>query len=118
MNAEIEEKKKYLLHWMYDFIADEDEEEPAYQKKDVEECDQILTAFINAVASSEHKADFSWISSQVERLVKTLNMLNEKHEQQLIETHQREDLCALISLVVQNAGHVCDDDITAQWREW
>lgn len=118
MNAEIEEKKKYLLHWMYDFIADEDEEEPAYQKKDVEECDQVLTAFINTVANSEHKADFSWISSQVERLVKILNMMNEKHEHQLLETHQREDFCALISLVITHAGHDYEEDITEQWREW
>lgn len=116
MNAQIEEKKKYLLHWMYDFIEDDDE--PAYQKQDVDECDQILTAFINSVAGSENKTDFSWISSQVERLVKTLNMLNEKHDHQLLETHQREDLCALIGLVITDAGHDYDEDLTEQWREW
>ncbi|SFG29431.1 hypothetical protein [Neptunomonas qingdaonensis] len=116
MNTEIEEKKKYLLHWMYDFIEDDDE--PAYQKKDVDECDQILTAFINAVDGSEHKSEFAWISSQVERLVKTLNILNEKHQHQLLETHQREDLCALISLVIAHAGHDYEEDLTEQWREW
>jgi len=116
MNSEIEEKKKYLLHWMYDFIEDEDE--PAYLKKDVDECDGILTSFINEVDGSESKVDFLWVSSKVESLVKTLNQLNEKHEHQLIETHQREDLCALILLVIQTAGHDCEDDITEQWREW
>lgn len=116
MNAEIEEKKKYLLHWMYDFIEDDDE--PAYLKKDVDECDEILTAFINDVADSAQKTDFSWISTQVERLVKTLNMINEKHEHQLLETHQREDFCALIRLVIKQAGHAFEDDLTEQWREW
>ena len=116
MNAEIEEKKKYLLHWMYDFIEDDDE--PAYQKKDVDECDQILTSFVNTVASSVQQDDLSWISSQVEGLVKTLNILNEKHEHQLLETHQREDLCALISLVIKQAGHDYNEDLTEQWREW
>jgi hypothetical protein len=116
MNAAIEEKKKYLLHWMYDFIEDDDE--PAYLAKDVDECDDILTAFINTIDSSEEKSNFSWISTQVERLVKTLNMINEKHENQLLETHQREDFCALISLVIQAAGHDYKDDLTEQWREW
>ncbi|WP_293268227.1 hypothetical protein [Neptunomonas sp.] len=116
MNAEIEEKKKYLLHWMYDFIEDDDE--PAYLKTDVDECDEILTAFINAIDSSEQKSDFSWVSNQVERLVKTLNLINEKHENQLLETHQQEDFCALVSLVIKHAGHDYEDDLTEQWREW
>ena len=115
MNAEIKDKKKYLLHWMYDFIEDDDE--PAYLKEHVEECDQILTSFINKVASNS-SSDFLWVSAQVESLVQKLNELNFKLDHQLIETDQREDICALIELVFQNEGHEYKEDITEAWREW
>lgn len=116
MTQEIQEKKKYLLHWMYDFI--EDDEEPAYLKKDVEEFDEILSSFIKEVAQSPHRSDLSWVYSMVEALVKYLNELNLKHAHQLIETHQREDICALIDLVVKHAGHQFQGDITENWRQW
>ncbi|WP_053980025.1 hypothetical protein [Marinagarivorans algicola] len=116
MTPEIAEKKKYLLHWMYDFILDD--EEPAYRKKDVDECDQLLTDFIHCVDTDENKKDFTWVASQVEALVKNLNELNEKLEYQLIETDQREDLCALVALVMQHAGHDYEGDITEIWRKW
>lgn len=116
MNSAIREKKKYLLHWMYDFIEDDDE--PAYLKVHVEECDELLTDFINTLASDPKHSDFSWVSSQIESLVKALNDLNLKLDHQLIETDQREDLCALIQLVTENAGHKWDEDITEKWRHW
>jgi hypothetical protein len=116
MTLQIEEKKKYLLHWMYDFIEGDDE--PAYFKADVEEFDQVTSAFIKEVNESSKHTDFSWISARVEALVKSLNELNMKHAHQLIETHQREDICALINLVIENAGHECTEDITQAWREW
>ena len=116
MNNEIEEKKQYLLHWMYDFIEDDDE--PAYLKKDVEEFDQIISLFIDDVSKSSHRSDFSWVLSQVEALVKKLNQLNLKHEHQLIEADQREDICALIDLVIKSAGHDGEGNVTEQWREW
>lgn len=118
MTPEIIEKKQYLLHWMLDFIADEDEDEPAYHKSDVDECDKIITAFIQTVESSQQKNDIVWLYHQVEILVKQLNTLNAKLEYQLIESHQREDLCALVALVVKQAGHDYDGDMTEQWREW
>lgn len=116
MSHEIQEKKKYLLHWMYDFIEDDDE--PAYLISDVKEFDKIISSFIDNVVESSHRSDFSWISATVESLVKKLNELNLKHKHQLIETHQREDICALIMLVIQDAGHECEEDITEEWREW
>jgi len=116
IKAKIEEKKKYLLHWMYDFIEDDDE--PAYRKEDVDECNEILTTFLNEAGSNPNRSNFSWLSTQVEILVKQLNDLNAKHEQQLIETDQRDDLCSLIRLVLEDAGHPYDVDITEEWREW
>ena len=116
MPQEIVEQKQYLLHWMYDFIEDDDE--PAYLKSDVEEFDQLISSFIKMVEQSRHRSDFCWVSSQVEALVTKLNELNLKHQHQLIETDHREDICALISLVIQKAGHACEADITEKWREW
>ncbi|KZY29120.1 MULTISPECIES: hypothetical protein [unclassified Oleiphilus] len=116
MNSTIKEKKDYLLHWMYDFI--EDDEEPAYLAQHVEECDQLITAFIHDVTSNHQNNDFSWVSTQIESLVKKLNDLNFKLDHQLIETDQREDICALIKLVVQSAGHEYSEDITERWRTW
>ena len=118
MTSKIEEKKKYLLHWMYDFIEDDDE--PAYQASDVEAFDQIISSFILTVltADSEQKQNFEWISGQIENLVRTLNTLNKKHDSVLIETDQREDICALIDLVIEATGHISVGDITKTWREW
>jgi len=116
MKSEILEKKTYLLHWMYDFIEDDDE--PAYLASDVLECDKVLTDFIDTVSGSSSHTDYAWVVSQVEAVVKELNVLNAKHAAQLIETDQREDICALIDLVMQNAGHKIEEDITEQWREW
>jgi len=116
MTTAIEDKKRYLLHWMYDFIEDDDE--PAYLADDVEECDQILSNFIAEVLNHEQNKDFSWLSSKVETLVKTLNHLNEKHANQLIESDQREDLCALITLILEHCGHRDKGDITEAWRTW
>ncbi|MCJ8340318.1 MAG: hypothetical protein MJK10_17780 [Pseudomonadales bacterium] len=116
MTSEILEKKEYLLHWMYDFIEDDDE--PAYLASDVLECDKVLTKFINTLSESATKSDYAWVVCQVEAVVKALNVLNAKHANQLIETDQREDICALIALVIQNAGHGVEQDITEQWREW
>jgi len=101
---------------MYDFIEDDDE--PAYTNGDVLACDQVLTAFINDVAASEERFNYSWVVAKVEGLVKSLNEMNLKHDNQLIETNQREDLCALIELVVLASGHAYKHDITEAWREW
>jgi len=116
MNSNILKKKAYLLHWMYDFIEDDDE--PAYQKEDVQECDDIVTAFIHNIDTSIQKSDYTWVLKQVETFVKTLNALNIKHENQLIETNQREDLCDLVELVVLHTGHPYKADITEPWRKW
>ncbi|CAM3684628.1 hypothetical protein [Rheinheimera salexigens] len=116
MIQKIEDKKQYLLHWMYDFIEDDDE--PAYLKSDVAEFDKIISLFIKEVGESSQRSDYSWVCAKIEALVLNLNELNRKHVHQLIEAHQREDICALISLVVQHAGHDYQDDITEQWREW
>ena len=119
MTPEIEEKKTYLLHWMYDFIEDiEEDDEPAYHKSDVEQCDQIVTAFINSVNESKESSDLSWLSSRIEQLVMQLNEINNTLDKQLIETNQREDLCALIELVISHCGHQPQGDITEKWRQW
>lgn len=116
MNSNIEETKKRLLYWMIDFILDDDD--PSYTKEDVAECDSIITNFISEVDNSSKKSDYSWVVSKVKTLVLLLNAFNEKHDYTIIETDQREDICALIALVIENAGHKINHDITEEWREW
>jgi hypothetical protein len=63
MNDKIETTKKDILHWMIEFIEDDDE--PPYRKSDVEECDSMLSDFIVAVARSEEKSNFQWWSQRL-----------------------------------------------------
>ena len=116
MKPEIKEKKTYLLHWMYDFIEDDDE--PAYLPQHVEECDQLLTCFINEVANNSKRSEFFWVSQQIEQLIKQLNELNFKLDHQLIESDQRDDICDLITLVVKDAGHAFNEDLSERLNIW
>lgn len=120
MNTEINALKQQtldsMLRYMEYFI--EDEETPPYTEADVEECNRLLTAFINDAETSTHKKDTDWITERVKTLVLALNEFNEAHDCSIIETDQREDLCALIDAVMQAAGHDVNEDITEEWREW
>jgi hypothetical protein len=116
MKSKIKEKKDYLLHWMYDFIEDDDE--PAYLPQHVEECDQLLTSFIDEVANNANKSDYSWLTSRIEQLIKQLNELNFKLDHQLIESDQRDDISDLLKLVVEDAGHHYKEDLSANLQVW
>ncbi len=106
MNTKIEDTKRHLLHWMIEYIKDD--ENPPYTKKDVAECDTILTKFISEVDASPKKADYKWVVSKVKELVLTLNSFNEKHDCSIIETDQREDICALMKYRKRGRAKVTD----------
>lgn len=116
MKPEIKEKKAYLLHWMYDFIEDDDE--PAYLPQHVAECDQLLSSFITDISGSAQKSDYSWICDQVKQLVAQLNTLNFKLDHQLIESDQRDDIRDLLKLVVEDAGHTFQEDLIDALQIW
>ena len=113
---QLEEQKKEILHWMYDFI--EGEEDSDYSKSDVLECDHLLTNFISDTMTSSNRYELDWISIQIKELVLKLNELNERCDECLIETDQREGICELIFTVMSKCGHSIDSDITEEWREW
>ena len=68
--------------------------------------------------SSEAKDNYQFILKRTKELVLKLNVLNEKCEYAIIETEQREDICELISMVINSTGHNLNEDITHEWREW
>lgn len=110
-----------VLASMYDYLIPEEDDEmegfvPSYDKKDVRACGEILAAFADALEQAKGNEDE--IMEQVKRVVLALNELNEKCEHELIETGQREDICAYIIAAVNAAGLNTEDDVTEEWREW
>ena len=116
MSSTIEAKKDHILYWMMEYIRDSDN--PPYKDYDVHECGAILDNFIELVSGSSSNSDFEWVTSKVQELVLTLNRFNEKHDHSIIETDQREGICKLVGMVIAEAGHQVDEDITEEWREW
>ncbi len=116
------EIRRRLLEDMINFMkADEDAPEInhdcGYTHADVERCAGIIDAYLMALNSISN-ADQPEILRLVHQIVDRLNSLNDACDGCLIETDQREDLCALILTAAKNAGLESDDDITEQWREW
>ena len=52
------------------------------------------------------------------RLVTALDKLNRQHRGGLIETMEREELCAFIDATLRATGVDPGGDVTAPWREW
>jgi hypothetical protein len=90
--------------------------EAFYREADVRECDKILTGHLRAVESAADRAE---ALRHVHDTILRLNELNNRCDGQLIETDQREYICA----VIIHAGSLCgfnaaDEDVTEPWREW
>jgi hypothetical protein len=72
--------------------------------------------------------DQTQIMTLVERVVVALNHLNESCSHSMIETDQREDICAFIEEAIIASGTDLDDlaaslnctrhEITDEWRDW
>lgn len=112
-HTEIREPLASLKSQMIDYI---EFGQPDYSEKDVEKCIQLLNTFLSDMANSESKETGMKIAKD---LILKLNDLNEACNGTLIETDQREQICAIII----SAGHLKgyneeDEDITEEWREW
>lgn len=99
---------------MLDFIEDDDDAD--YSKKDIAECKLYLDEFLNQMSLSNLDADVAL--SEVKKLVISLNELNERCDECLIETDQREEICELIFMALTNASIPFEGDPTEEWREW
>ncbi len=110
-----------LLAGMIEFM-DPDEDEPesnhdcGYTQADVDRCAEIVDAYLRTM-NGISQPDQSEILRLVQLTVEQLNTLNESCDGCLIETDQREVLCALILAAAKDAGLESDDDVTEQWRE-
>lgn len=94
------------------------DEEPAYSKADVQQCEALLDTYLNALNTINHPTD-SEIMEQVRQIVLALNDLNEATDYCLIETNEREALWEVIQTSAIEAGlQNADEDITAEWRDW
>ncbi|MCM8529177.1 MAG: hypothetical protein NE327_21825 [Lentisphaeraceae bacterium] len=114
MNSEIAKLKSIITDSMYNYM--EEYGGVSYSQVHVEECKTILDTFINSFSNNNLDIEESLL--KVEEVVLALNELNSRCDSELIETDQREDICKLIDLVLESAGHKFDFDTTEVWREW
>ncbi len=96
------------------------------------ETDEVLSEFERDVAALvEHRwapASDSDIFRVIERTVRALNVVNDRHGGAAYETGEREQLCEYIETVLDAAGIDVDafagrhgitrHEITDEWREW
>lgn len=111
-DPKIQETRATLLEGMVDFM----DEDSAYNQAHVDQCDSIIANYIATVASISQRAE---LLKAVESTVLEINSLNEQAEHELIETDQREDICAIIIRAGFLGGfNKEDEDVTEEWREW
>jgi hypothetical protein len=109
------EMRRQLVQEMLDYQAEAD---PDYGPQDVERCAAVLDRFLAAAAAASGPERDARLLAAVEAAVKSLNELSAECEE-LIETDQREGICALIDAALEEAGYDTKGrDVTEQWREW
>ena len=90
-----------------------------YTQADIDRCAKILDEFLSSLEGVPRGEKNDSILKAVKTVVVKLNKLNERCDGLLIETDQREQLCALIIAATKRAGLVSSvHDITEEWREW
>lgn len=106
---QIENLKKSMIEYMKSA-------HPSYTEKDVEQCENILTEYIQSIDKTNNKKDGLQV---VKMTVIKLNELNEKCDFQLIETGEREQIAEIIISTGNLKGYnTLNEDITEEWREW
>lgn len=105
---------KSIQYGMLDYI--DGEEDPEYTSEDVEQCITLLLEFMTFMGSEPQTNDTA--TYEVQELVLSLNDLNARCFNCLIETSEREDICKFIDKVIVQAGLKFDHDITVKYRQW
>jgi len=112
-NSDIDYNMKLLKKDMLAFIVDNDVN---YTETDVEECQRILNMYLNDAAVVEGKPAFLNLAKTT---LEKLNELNYKCNYDLIETGEREKICAIMIKSGQLKGfNKKDEDFTEEWREF
>jgi hypothetical protein len=91
--------------------------EPGYTGADIGECGRIVDACLAGIARAD-KGDEAAVTAAVREATLALNELNARCNHHLIETDQREHLCALFGQAAIARGVGSGEDLTAPWREW
>ena len=113
VDEEVQAMLQSTLAGMRDFCADG---EAFYDNSHVTECERVLNDFLDVISRVDSAAE---ASESVRRTVEELNALNERCEHQLIETGQREGICAVIIRAGFLRGFNGEsEDVTEAWREW
>lgn len=95
----------------------------------VDRTEVLLKDFMAAVDNcSSAENDFPRVMQHIEALVIALNNVNEDFDHAVIETDEREELCAFIDEVIQAKGIDIETlakfqgcgrhELTDQWRDW
>lgn len=93
-----------------------EEAKPSYSKKDVEKCSAILKEYLKEMKGTTSKDQGM---QAVKYTVLKINDLNNKCDDELIETEERERIAEIIILAGKEKGYnTVDEDITEEWREW
>lgn len=90
--------------------------QPSYTIDDINSCETILKQYLADMLTSKNKKAGMKI---VKKTILTLNKLNNKTQETLIETGEREQIAEIINLAASRKGYnSADEDITEEWRQW
>ncbi len=94
-----------------------------YTEKNVDAAQQILDELIDNLIKLGEGASEADKLKLFQDATLSFNELNEELDGELIETGEREDLCALIDEIGMAAGidpsrYGAGDGIASEWREW
>lgn len=94
-----------------------EDEDCGYEERHVNRLNNILVSYLSALKNIS-PADDAKIKELVKNTVLQINELEEDTDHVMIETDEREDICALINSAAVASGYSTDEDITEEWREW
>jgi len=90
--------------------------QPPYTIDDINSCETILKQYLADMLISKNKKAGMKI---VKKTILTLNKLNSKTQETLIETGEREQIAEIVILAASRKGYnSVDEDITEEWRQW
>jgi hypothetical protein len=127
--AEIQRLKSGAIEYMRRYMkygGCEDEDDPdydpdfdaGYTEEHLQACERILDQYLQALSRVADPERDAQIMAAVKTVVLDLAELNLSCKESLIETEEREQICAFIHAAANQAGLDRQGDITEEWREW
>lgn len=118
-DADLQQLRTEVLEGMREYLAGvlDSGGEPGYTGADIGACGRIIDACLAGIERAAH-GDEEAVTAAVREATLALNDLNESCDRHLIETDQREHLCALFGQAAIARGVGSGVDLTEPWREW